>query len=213
MADEHVTPDLESEAPAQEAVETPEPETWEPERAMSTIKHLRSREKELEQQLKSDEWFQSELERRGYQIAEDDDEEPEPEYDYDDDPTDQRLSAVEAELRERQEREALAEQSSHIDQLAEQYDVNLTPNMKRWVSLESISNGFTKKATEDAVKALSEDLDQFGKSAVEKYLKSKRAPSPPGAGAAGQPSGDFDPKDDKSRKERMAAIFASRDAA
>lgn len=217
MAEEHVAETPEVEAPAQEAVETNTPfeGEFDPDRARRTIDNLRNREKELEQQLKSDEWFQKQLQERGYALPDDDDEELfEPDEDYEDeDPVVQRLTALEQAEMDRAEQAALNEQAAHIEQLAEQYELTLTPNMKRWVSLESISNGFTKKATEDAVKALSEDLDQYGKAQVEKYLKSKRAPSPPGAGAAGQPSGDFDPKDDKSRKERMAAIFAARQEA
>ena len=221
MAEEHVAETPEVEAPAQEAVETNDTtlgwdgEPFDPERAKRTIENVRNELREIKERTSSDEWFQKQLQERGLALPDDDDEELfEPyEDEEDDDPVVQRLTALELAEQERAEQAALSEQSSHIDQLAEQYELTLTPNMKRWVSLESISNGFTQKATETAVKALSEDLEQFGKASVEKYLKSKRAPSPPGAGAAGQPSGDFDPKDDKSRKERMAAIFAARQEA
>lgn len=219
MAEEHVAETPEVEAPAQEAVETNTPfeGEFDPDRARRTIDNLRSREKELEQQLKSDEWFQKELERRGYEVADDEDEEPFDPQDYEDseDPLVERLSALEQAEFERRQNAVLNDLSDHVDQLAQGADLNLSDKAKQWIALESIHSGNgqpTPEGTEQAFQAMREFLDEFGKTAVDKYLKSKRAPAPPSPGTAGQPSGDFDPKDDKSRRNRMAAIL-NRDTA
>lgn len=215
MAEEHAAETEMVEAPAQEAVETPEPtEAWEPERAMSTIKNLRAREKELEQKLKSDEWFEEQLRARGYEIADDDEPEPFDPQDYnDEDPYDQRISQVEQTLAAQQQEQVLNDLSNHIDELASQADVKLSDKAKEWIALSSIHGGNgvpSPQATEEAFTAMRDFLDDFGKQAVDKYLKSKRAPAPPAPGSPGQPSGDFDPKDEKSRVARMAAVFSAK---
>lgn len=217
MAEEHVaeTPE-EVEAPAQEAVETNTPfeGEFDPERARRTIDNLRNREKELEQQLKSDEWFEEQLRARGYETVDDDDEPDEPfdPQDYED-PYDQRISQVEEMLAAQQQEQVLNDLSDHIDELASQADVKLSEKAKEWIQLSSIHGGNgrpTPQATEEAFAAMRDFLEDHGKAAVDKYLKSKRADPAPSPGTAGQPSGDFDPKSDKSRMGRMAALIAAK---
>lgn len=205
MAEEHVAETPEVEAPAQEAVETnPFDGEFDPDRARRTIDNLRNEVRETKERYSSDEWFEKQLAERGLALP--DEEEPQPA----EDPYDDRITTLEQTLQERQEREAWDAQYTHIEQLASEAGVKLTDRMKTWISHESYVNGFNPQATEAAFASLNEELDAYGKQAVESYLKSKRAPSPPQAGTAGQPSGDFDPKDENSRKQRMAAIFASR---
>lgn len=212
MAEEHVdtAPTEEQVTPAQEAVETNTPfeGEFDPERARRTIDNLRNREKELEQQLKSDEWFQRQLEERGLALPDDDEEEPEPAYD---DPRDERIAALEQAEQERRLERIYSDLDAHIGELASESGVELTQRMKQWIARESeaAGNGMPDyQATIDAFNALNEELEQYGKAAVDRYLKSKRAPTPPSKGSQAQPSGDFDPKSDRSRKERMAAILA-----
>lgn len=213
MAEEHVdTTSEEPVSPAQEAVEeTPFEGEFDADRARRTIDNLRAREKELEQQLKSDDWFTQELQRRGYELP-GEEEEPEPEYDYED-PYDQRLSQVEHAMEEQRQAAVLNDLDQHIDKLAGDAELTLPPKAKEWVALASIHAGQgepTPEATEQAFNDLKALYDEVGKTAVDKYLKSKRAPSPPSPGSQGQPSGDFNPKDEKSRVGRLAAVIQSR---
>jgi hypothetical protein len=186
-----------------------------PERAWKTITHLRDREKELEKQAKEferlqqdDSAFKDFVSQRGYEIP---DEEPEePEYDLNEDPTADIRKTVD-ELRQWREQQevdkALTAFNKDIDAKATEASVNLDKVDRDWLLQESIKGGFTTDAVNNAFSQLAERNKQLEQAAVERYLASKRAPTPPQPGKAGAP--EFDPRDRRARQAHFEALVAA----
>jgi hypothetical protein len=216
------TPDVPADVPvetAQDAVEptleTPVPwgDDFNPERAWKTITHLRDREKELEKQAREyerlqqdDSAFKEFVSQRGYEIPDDEIEEPDS---FDDPIADVRKTVDElAQWRQQQEVDrALNAFNSDIDTKAEKAGVSLDQVDRDWLLQESLKGGFTPDAVNKAFAALATRNKALEQAAIDRYLNSKRAPTPPQAGKAGAP--EFDHLDRKARLARMEAMVAA----
>jgi hypothetical protein len=184
-------------------------------RARRTIDHLRERERELEKQAREyqrlqqdDSAFKEFVSQRGYEIP--DDEPEEPEFDLNEDPTADIRKTVD-ELRQWREQQevdkALTAFNKDIDAKATEASVNLDKVDRDWLLQESIKGGFTTDAVNNAFSQLAERNKQLEQAAVERYLASKRAPTPPQRGKAGAP--EFDPRDRRARQAHFEALVAA----
>lgn len=213
--DTAVEPVETAQAAVEPTSETPVPwgDDFNPERAWKTITHLRDREKELEKQAREferlqqdDSAFKEFVSQRGYEIPDDEIEEP------DDFPTDQPTSdpRVDEIYQWKQQQEvdkALTAFHSDIDAKAEKAGVNVDQVDRDWLLQESIKGGFTPDAVNKAFDSLAERNKQLEQAAIERYIASKRAPTPPQPGKAGAP--EFDPRDSKARLARLEALVAA----
>lgn len=177
-----VEPAEQSEVAADEAVppgdttETPPPwgEDFDAARAWSTIQHQRSRETELEQQVKQFERLQSDpealsefLEGLGYELASDDEEDESDDPDFDPDDPVYRLSALEQRIAEREEREAKAAEEAEFAskvQFAEQKieealeSLNVSDELdKEWI----VEKALALPPTEEGIPNIKAAHDKF----------------------------------------------------
>ena len=215
---------------AQSAVDTEgSPPPWgddfNPERAWQTITHLRGREKELEsdakawKRLQEDEEARLEFARQHFDFADDDDDEAEQGsglYDEEDDTEDQPLTRREwQEWQAQQETNGMWGQfDTHLTTLADEAKVPLSDGDRLRLKIEAAGKDGRPagpQATEKAFQKLVAEREEFRKSALDDYLKSKRAPnSPPQPGRAGET--EFDRKNAtaqqrrEERQRRLAAI-------
>jgi hypothetical protein len=169
--------------------------------------HLREREKELEKQAREyqrlqqdDSAFKEFVSQRGYEIP--DDEIEEPEYDLNEDPTrhpqdGRRAPPVEAAAGSRQGADRVPQD---IDAKAERPASTLTRSTVTG-SFRSRSRAALPRTRSTRRSILAERNKQLEQAAIERYLASKRAPTPPQPGKAGAP--EFDPRDRRARQARL----------
>ena len=198
-----------------------------PERAWSTIQNLRAREKELspyEKQLEKlrsdDEAFLEFARERGFYVDTgepvDDDvlqgDQYQPDYSQEfggePDPL-QEVMTRQQQLEQwmiQQEGEKLASKvENHIDHLATEAKVELSDYERSQLFQAAVN--VPKEISDRKTKQLFDQHVQWAKeredAVIKRYLDSKRAPEQPPAGQAGEPAPD--PRDDKARKQRIAA--------
>ncbi len=220
--------DLETTDAAQDAVEpdnTPSVEESAPwgddfdaNRAWNTIQNLRAREKELEKdaaeykRLTSDpDAYYEHGTRQGWVELEDTPEEPE-DAEPDDAPWSRDVAELKAWKEQQEQAAALDAFNSDLNKLAGDAEVELSAAQRKLIMVESLNNGWNQKATAEAFESLKADLEAQEQRAIDRYLASKKAPSPPRAGKAGEAV--FDPTDRDARQRRMAEVAqATEDAA
>lgn len=214
--------DLDISDAAQEAVEpdnapvesAPWGDDFDPQRAWNTIQNLRNREKELEKAAKEYERLTSDPEayyehgtRQGWVELENDiPEEPEAVAD-DDDPLHREVQELKSWKQQQEEAASLNAFNADLDKLCAENEVDLTAAQRRLVLVDSLNNGWNPDATKAAFEGLVTDLKSYEQQVIERYRASKKAPSPPRAGKAGE--AEFDPTDRSERQARMEAIIAA----
>lgn len=220
MSEHPTDPAVEPVEIAQSAVEsTPDvpwsAEEYDRERAYNTLQHVRaelkeaeSKAREFERLQKDESAFRDFVSQRGYEIP--DDEPDEPEFDLAEDPTADLRKTVD-ELRQwreqREANEAVDRFQSDVTQRAEKAGIELDDADRELLFVKSLNAGFTQDAIDKAFTDLAARNEAREKAAIERYLNSKRAPTPPQAGKAGEQS--FDPLDRKQRLAHLEAAYAA----
>lgn len=222
MSDQSDVPAIEPGEAAQDAATESASPPWgtdfDAERAWKTIQTLRPFEKQAKEfeRIQSDEQARAEwLKSLGYELADDEDEDSEEELFEDDDPVkplNEKLTRLE-QWQEKQEAKEMAVQiRTDLDDINKDSDWDLDDEDRQDIVSRAARDpkGFNRDALERAHKAFTERLARAEKRNTEQYRNSKKAPTPPPTGKAGEQA--FDRKtatDAQRRKNRTTRIAAA----
>lgn len=220
MSDVPETPDGAVEAAAQVAGQAEQdqpspvmPDGWtgefDPARAKATIDRLREYEKQVQRLQNDPEAFQEFAQNHGYEFVTDEPEPETPEWDTQDDyedPNAQRLAQVESRLSEIQQAEEMQQLAAHVAELTQDTGVDL--ETQKYLFELASQPGYNPDRTKKIVDQHLQAVKAAEEKAVERYLESKRSPSPPPIGSPGQEAPDL--RDDRTRREYLGTIINAR---